>query len=116
MAVAIRDRCLNIWAATAVGLVHAYDPEMIVIGGGVMKSADLIIPYLESYVHKYAWTLGARFKSAPPNWGTMPCLWEHFRFCHKTSQPMNKRLDVFEVYLDADWRSHERCASEKGML
>ena len=56
VAVAIRDRCLNIWAATAVGLVHAYDPEMIVIGGGVMKSADVIVPYLESYVHKFAWT------------------------------------------------------------
>jgi glucokinase len=47
---------LNIWAATAVGLVHAYDPEMIVIGGGVMKSGDVIITYLESYVRKYAWT------------------------------------------------------------
>lgn len=56
VAVAIRDRCLTVWAATAVGLVHAYDPELIVIGGGVMKSADVIIPYLESYVHKYAWT------------------------------------------------------------
>jgi glucokinase len=56
VAVAIRDRCLNVWAATAVGLVHAYDPEMIVIGGGVMKSADAIIPHIESYVHKYAWT------------------------------------------------------------
>ena len=30
----------------------------------------------------------------------MPCLWEQFRFCHKTSQPMNKRLEVFEVYLE----------------
>ena len=56
VAVAIRDRCLNVWAATAVGLVHAYDPEMIVIGGGVMKSPDVIIPHIESYVHKYAWT------------------------------------------------------------
>jgi glucokinase len=56
VAVAIRDRCLEVWAATAVGLVHAYDPEMIVIGGGVMKSADVIIPYIQSYVHKYAWT------------------------------------------------------------
>ena len=56
VAVAIRDRCLNIWAATAVGLVHAYDPELILIGGGVMKKADVIIPYVESYVHKYAWT------------------------------------------------------------
>ncbi len=56
VAVAIRDRCLNVWAATAVGLVHAYDPEMMLIGGGVMKSAEAIIPYIESYVHKYAWT------------------------------------------------------------
>ena len=56
VAVAIRDRCLNVWAATAVGLVHAYDPAMIVIGGGVMKSANAIIPHIESYVHKYAWT------------------------------------------------------------
>lgn len=56
VAVAIRDRCLNVWAADAVGLVHAYDPELIVIGGGVMASAALIIPAIESYVHKYAWT------------------------------------------------------------
>jgi glucokinase len=56
VAIAIRDRCLNVWAADAVGLVHAYDPELIVIGGGVMKSADVIVPYIESYVQKHAWT------------------------------------------------------------
>ncbi len=53
---AIRDRCLNVWAVDAVGLVHAYDPEVIVIGGGVMQSADVIIPYVENYVQKHAWT------------------------------------------------------------
>jgi len=53
---AIRDRCLNIWAVDAVGLVHAYDPEIIVIGGGVMQSAGVIIPYVEGYVQKHAWT------------------------------------------------------------
>jgi glucokinase len=56
VAIAIRDRCLNVWAADAVGLVHAYDPEIVVIGGGVMKSAAIIIPYIESYVQKHAWT------------------------------------------------------------
>ena len=56
IAVAIRDRCLRIWAADAVGLVHCFDPEIIVIGGGVMKSADIIIPYVEKYVQKYSWT------------------------------------------------------------
>jgi glucokinase len=56
IAVAIRDRCLNVWAVDAVGLVHAYDPEIILIGGGVMKSAKVIVPYVEQYVHKHAWT------------------------------------------------------------
>jgi glucokinase len=56
VAIAIRDRCLNVWAADAVGLVHMYDPEVIVIGGGVMKSADVILPYVQEYVSKYAWT------------------------------------------------------------
>lgn len=56
IAVAIRDRCLNVWASDAVGLVHAYDPEIIVIGGGIMKSAEIILPYIKSYVEKHAWT------------------------------------------------------------
>ena len=56
VALAVRDRCLNIWAVDAVALIHAYDPEVIVIGGGVMESAGIIVPYVQSYVNKYAWT------------------------------------------------------------
>jgi glucokinase len=56
IALAIRERCLRIWAADAVGLVHCFDPEIIVIGGGVMKSADIIVPYVEDYVQKHSWT------------------------------------------------------------
>lgn len=56
IAIAIRDRCLRVWCADAVGLVHAYDPELIVMGGGVMKSAESILPIVEAYVQKYAWT------------------------------------------------------------
>ncbi len=52
----VRDRCLHVWAAAAVGLVHAFDPEVIVIGGGVMKSADVILPYVQEYVDNHAWT------------------------------------------------------------
>jgi len=62
IAVAIRDRCLNVWAVDAVGLVHAYDPEIILMGGGVMKSANVIIPYVEQYVQKHAWTPWGKVK------------------------------------------------------
>lgn len=73
-AISIRDRCLNVWAADAVGLVHAYDPEIIVIGGGVMKSADLIIPYVERYVQKHAWTPWGKVKVRAAELGNNACL------------------------------------------
>jgi glucokinase len=56
VAMAVRDRCLAVWAAGIVGLVHAFDPEAVIIGGAVMKSADQILPFVENYVHQHAWT------------------------------------------------------------
>jgi glucokinase len=74
IAIAIRDRCMNIWAADAVGLVHAYDPEMVVIGGGVMKSAEIIIPYIESYVQRHAWTPWGKVQVRPAELGNNAAL------------------------------------------
>jgi glucokinase len=74
IAVAIRDRCLNVWAADAVGLIHAYDPELIVMGGGVMKSADVIVPYIQQYVKKYAWTPWGKVQVRPAALGNNAAL------------------------------------------
>jgi glucokinase len=56
VATEVRDYCLQVWATASVGLIHAYDPEMIVIGGGVMRSAGVILPYIQKFVHDHAWT------------------------------------------------------------
>src|SRR6267378_3581346 len=32
----IRDYCLRVWGACAVNLIHAYDPELVILGGGCM--------------------------------------------------------------------------------
>ena len=52
----ILNICRDAWSACAVNLIHAYDPEMVIIGGGVMKSADIILPVMTEWVEKYAWT------------------------------------------------------------
>lgn len=52
----IRDHCLNVWSAGIVGLIHAYDPSVVVLGGGVMASADQIIPAISSYIERHAFT------------------------------------------------------------
>jgi glucokinase len=62
VATALRDRCLHIWAASATGLIHAYDPEIVVYGGGVMKSANIIVPFVQAYVEKHAWTPWGKVK------------------------------------------------------
>jgi len=56
VALEVRDRCLTVWASGIVGLIHSFDPEAVAIGGAVMKSADQILPFIEDYVHKHAWT------------------------------------------------------------
>lgn len=55
-ATVICRECMDVWAAAIVNYIHAYDPEVIVIGGGIMKSADLIIPYLRERIDDLVWS------------------------------------------------------------
>lgn len=55
-AVALRDHSIQVWSALAVNLIHAYDPEMLILGGGIMASADVILPAVASYVSRHAHT------------------------------------------------------------
>jgi glucokinase len=50
-----RDHSLEVWAAGILNLVYAYDPERVVIGGGVMHSADVILPFIQSKIDHAAW-------------------------------------------------------------
>ncbi len=40
-----------------VNAIHAYGPDTVVLGGGVMNSADVILPPLIKIVHRRAWTV-----------------------------------------------------------
>jgi glucokinase len=54
------DDYLDDLALGVVNVVHAYGPECVVLGGGVMGSADLILPGLTARVHDRAWTVPRR--------------------------------------------------------
>jgi glucokinase len=53
---ALRDHSLKVWGVTAVNLVHVYDPERIILGGGIMRSAASIIPPVQEWIRRYAHT------------------------------------------------------------
>ncbi|RPI71357.1 MAG: ROK family protein [Ignavibacteriales bacterium] len=43
-------------AIGVVNAIHAYGPDVVVLGGGVMNSAQFILPRLIELIHKRAWT------------------------------------------------------------
>ena len=53
----ILNEFLNDLAIGIVNVIHAYGPEIVVLGGGVMKSDDIIIPRINHLVSKRAWTV-----------------------------------------------------------
>jgi len=61
-ALKLRDHSLQVWSALAVNLVHAYDPELIILGGGILGSADAIVPVIQQYVARYAITPWGRVR------------------------------------------------------
>ncbi|NEN07909.1 ROK family protein [Diaminobutyricibacter tongyongensis] len=57
---ALFDRYLRAWGAAIVTLCHAYDPDIVIVSGGVMRSADVILPPLADYVHAHLWSSSHR--------------------------------------------------------
>jgi len=58
----ICQECMDVWSAGIVNMIHAYDPEIIVLGGGVTKSADIMMPYIQQRVDSLAWTPWGKVK------------------------------------------------------
>jgi glucokinase len=58
----LRDRALAVWGALAVNLVHGYDPQCLVIGGGIAAAGEALLEPLRRSLADHAWT----------PWGTVP--------------------------------------------
>ena len=40
LAIDIKHECMDIWAAGIINLIHAYDPDVVILGGGILNSKD----------------------------------------------------------------------------
>ena len=56
---------LQIWSTLVVNLIHAYEPNKVIIGGGISRSADMMIPAMQKYVDEHAWTPNRRVEVVP---------------------------------------------------
>jgi glucokinase len=55
-AIRVRDHSLLVWSTLVVNLIHAYDPERVILGGGIMGSGDVILAAIRSHVERHAHT------------------------------------------------------------
>ncbi len=52
---AVAEHCLQVWSALTVSLIHAYGPELVLFGGGVMRAErDLLAP-IRAYADRHTW-------------------------------------------------------------
>jgi len=62
LALEILDHCYSVWSSGIISMIHAFDPEMIIISGGIIKSGSVIMPELQSRINQYAWTPWGKVK------------------------------------------------------
>lgn len=61
LAMRIRDKCVKAWSLGIISLIHAFDPQRIVIGGGIMESHHLFFPEIRRMIATHSW-----LKDNPP--------------------------------------------------
>ncbi|MBE3561503.1 MAG: ROK family protein, partial [Ktedonobacteraceae bacterium] len=57
LATAVVQRFARYLGAGIVTMIHAYDPDVVVLGGGIMHSYKQFLPPVQAYVNEHAWTI-----------------------------------------------------------
>jgi len=58
----VLEHCISAWSAGIINMIHAFDPELIILSGGIMKSASMFLPALKEKITRQAWTPWGKVK------------------------------------------------------
>ena len=59
-AMTLRDEALLSWGVTATNLSHAYDPDVLVLSGGILRAGDLVPAFIERHLAENMWSSAPR--------------------------------------------------------
>jgi glucokinase len=78
----LQRHCMRAWGTGLVNLVHAYDPEVVVVGGGVAHAKDVLIPYFNKMIAEKAWCAWGKPEVRPAQYpDTAALLGSSLLFC-----------------------------------
>ncbi len=55
LSIKVRDESVKAWGLAMVNMVHSFDPEKIVVSGGVMRSSAEMIPTFQAMLDRHTW-------------------------------------------------------------
>ncbi len=68
LAIRLRDRSLSIWSSLVITLIHTFDPQRIIVGGGIVRAGDDLLKPLNDAASR-AWTPGHQVPVIPASLG-----------------------------------------------
>ena len=60
-------RYVEVWGAAVVGMCHMYDPDVVVLSGGVLRAGDAVSGPIADYVTAHLWSSAHRPRFAVPD-------------------------------------------------
>lgn len=73
-ALALKEDAIEVWAQMIVNLIHAYDPERVIVGGGIMAGAADFFDDMQARVHAHAHTPWGKVEIVPGVLGSAAAL------------------------------------------
>ncbi len=56
LAIKLVENSVRVWGAVICNLVHQYDPELVLIGGGIAQQHRRLLPAFRAFIQKHSWT------------------------------------------------------------
>jgi glucokinase len=73
-ALALKESAIQVWAQMIVNLIHAYDPERVIVGGGIMAGAADFFDAMTAKIHAHAHTPWGKVEIVPGALGSAAAL------------------------------------------
>jgi len=71
LAIHLKDQSLRAWSTVIKNMIYAFDPEKVILSGGVLNSSHELLPHLQKEANKLSWLNGQIIKletSKYPDW------------------------------------------------
>ncbi len=68
LALSLKDHSIKVWGFGIVNMIHAYDPDRVIVGGGIVKDNDEMIDAFQEIVNKHTWTPWGKVEVVKAQW------------------------------------------------